>query len=539
MAKDIRQVRVDEVDWLNLLPVLRLFRTFHSAIHPSKLFLALVMVVFVYLSGLLLDQLFGRQVYPGEIRAHATMSSVGFDAWYHDQPSRAKSEVGGLLTQLRVTTNIDRQVISDFDRESSGHFGRLRALVDETFDAELNRAREVRDDEDIDVVAMRVGAVRRQHDAILRAIREIQPRGRFAAAMDFELDAFQRLVHAAMSMNIGGAGLAPGGADDQHTVVAALYDMVIVLPRWMLMVHPFFTIVYGMILLALWAIFGGALTRMSAVQATSNHTPNVVESVRFSVRRFGAFVMAPLMPVLIALVLALVLFVAGFLAFGIPYANQVLGLVGGLLFAVAILLGLGIALVKVAMALSFGLYYPAIAIEDSDAFDANSRAVGYVCYRIWHLLFYNLAALVYMAATYIFVGGVIFLALLGTQFFVAKGADLLNSGTPFGEMMPAPEIGQLTYQPSRTSLSATEGVTTVLMMVWVYLFVGLSAAYAMSYFFTANTWIYMLLRRSADGTDYSEMYVEPITPTRKSDEKPPSQTPDKVEPGEAEAIPQE
>lgn len=530
MAEHNRQTRVEEVDWLSLMPFLRLFRTFHMSIHPTKLFVALILVVLVYLSGLLLDQLWGRDVYSGEVRAHATMGHDGFKQWMQSQAERVDDNFEQQVELVYDSGGLEWETLEKIDRAAADRFSQLQALSDEAYDKLIASAQENAEGVSDEVRDRVVASLQKQQALLRQSMQDAQPKGRFATALEFELDAFQRLVHASMSMNIGGTGLVSGGVDDRHTVVGALYDMVIVLPRWMLMVHPFFTIVYGLILLVLWSVLGGALTRMSAVQATQSRTPNVVEAVRYATSRFGAFLMAPLIPVILAGVLAGLLVLAGFVAFGIPYVNQATALVGGLLFIIAILLGLGLALVKLSLALGFGLYYPAIALEDSDAFDAISRATGYLCYRLWQVLLYNLAALVYLALTYILVGGVIFLSLLGAHYCISLGADALSSGAPFDQMMPAPELGRLTYPPGSASLSHTESVAAVLMMVWVYLFVGLSAAYALSYYFSASTWIYLLLRRSADGTDYSEIHIESAIASSRAPSGEPAEVPTKVEP---------
>jgi len=46
------------------------------------------------------------------------------------------------------------------------------------------------------------------------------------------------------------------------------------------------------------------------------------------------------------------------------------------------------------------------------------------------------------------------------------------------------------------------------MALWVYLVVGLVAAFVVSFFFCGSTQMYFLLRRDVDATDYEEIYYE-------------------------------
>jgi len=52
---------------------------------------------------------------------------------------------------------------------------------------------------------------------------------------------------------------------------------------------------------------------------------------------------------------------------------------------------------------------------------------------------------------------------------------------------------------------------------------GLIAAYAFSYYFSVHAWIYLLLRKSADLTDYDDVYRAPAA-------RPAPAVPDKIEP---------
>src|SRR3989440_5840949 len=45
-------------------------------------------------------------------------------------------------------------------------------------------------------------------------------------------------------------------------------------------------------------------------------------------------------------------------------------------------------------------------------------------------------------------------------------------------------------------------------MVWVYLAIGLLGAFAISFYFSANTIIYFLMRHEVDATELDDVYLE-------------------------------
>lgn len=83
------RVRVERVDWLSLLPWVRLFGTFRMAIQPAKMLLSLLAVVLLYVGGLALDAVWGPQVLSGEFMAYLARDADQFDAWRQVQRQAA------------------------------------------------------------------------------------------------------------------------------------------------------------------------------------------------------------------------------------------------------------------------------------------------------------------------------------------------------------------------------------------------------------------------------------------------------------------
>src|SRR5439155_11298034 len=71
--------------------------------------------------------------------------------------------------------------------------------------------------------------------------------------------------------------------------------------------------------LAVWALFGGAITRIAAVQvARTNERVGLTEALRFVWARYKAYFTAPLFPLLFLAVLTVILMIFGLLEGNVP-----------------------------------------------------------------------------------------------------------------------------------------------------------------------------------------------------------------------------
>ena len=168
--------------------------------------------------------------------------------------------------------------------------------------------------------------------------------------------------------------------------------------------------------------------------------------------------------------------------------------------------------------------YPTVAVEGSDSFDAISRSFSYVFARPWRMLFYTGVAVVYGAICYLFVRFFIWIMLAATWFFVSwflghhgPPGELKHPADVWPMIWPQPGVGvtgttdpnnPLPYSPNYDALKGTEAVAAGLIVWWVYLVIGLIGAFAISFYFSANTIIYYLMRREVDATELDDVYVE-------------------------------
>jgi hypothetical protein len=246
-------------------------------------------------------------------------------------------------------------------------------------------------------------------------------------------------------------------------------------------------------LLLVWGLFGGAITRIAAVQFARDQNIGLVPALKFAVSRYVSFVSAPLVAVGFLGMLWLMCVTVGLLA-RIPAVGDVLL---GLLWIVPLLLALGIALILIGGVPGWALMYPTISTEDSDAFDGFSRSYSYVFSRPWHYLWYAVVSMLYGSIViFFFITAASFVTYLAEWgIATGRGADenalLLQavSDTFGGIKNVSPKVGE--------ELSFGEIIISQWMQLWEVLIYG----FVYSYFWTAVTIMYFLLRQSEDAVE--------------------------------------
>jgi hypothetical protein len=225
----------------------------------------------------------------------------------------------------------------------------------------------------------------------------------------------------------------------------------------------------------------------------------------------------------------------------IPYVGEIFA---GLLWPLALAGGFVMVLVIIGTGGGFILMFPTIAVEGSDSFDAISRSSSYVYGKPWRMAFYVLVAGLYGAICYLFVRLFTHVLLNATHVAAGLGMNIDGSGA-------LPEtVGKLDAIWTRTSLleagrfygafnqyplNWTEWLCSVPIMIYTYLVLGLVIAFAVSFFFSASTLIYYLLRREVDATDIEDVYLEEYEEELGPVTAPPPETPAAPEAeGEAE-----
>jgi hypothetical protein len=293
-------------------------------------------------------------------------------------------------------------------------------------------------------------------------------------------------------------------AFDVRQFVSSLINGVLRCGRavaWAFTYHAAYSLVFFAVVLATLSLAGGAICRIAAIEFARDGKMRIGRAWRFSRRRFASLIAAPIGPVVIACLLGLPIVVLGLLG-NIPYAGELLT---GLLLPLAFILAPFIVVLLIGAAGGFGLLFPAIAYEDSDSFDAISRCVSSVYAKPWRLAFYTLTAAIYGAACYLFVRFFTF-ALLGITYgLLQAGLDDAKLQAIWPQPTFAALLGGSAVAPKIWSL----GVAAVLIRIWVLAAAGLMVSFLISFYFTASTIIYALMRNRVDGTGLDEVYEAP------------------------------
>lgn len=321
----------------------------------------------------------------------------------------------------------------------------------------------------------------------------------FDYAINRELVEFRHLIYAATHFDLG-LGTLTGGL--KQGVLGSLWAMVIETPAWLWSNHPWFFLIFGAYGLIVKMVLGGAIARLATMQACADASDGLFETMSFTLPRAVWFIVAPIIPMAVAGIVYLILAVGGWVLFNIPGLN----IVGALGFFLMLLGGFVAACLLVFTSLGAGLLPSALAVEGTDAFDAVSRVFTFLIYRPVRYLILMAITLIYGALTYLLVGLILHFTLWFT--FMAVGAWVGE----FDQLVEFKRFGELPVAVETDGLSTMQKGTAWLLLVWSRLWFGLSLAYAISYLFTAQTWMYLLLRRDVDGTDFADCFVESAAP---------------------------
>ncbi len=275
--------------------------------------------------------------------------------------------------------------------------------------------------------------------------------------------------------------------------------------EWAFRYHSIYCIIFSLINLGVISIAGGDICRIAALQFAQGEKPGMIEALHFSTKRFLSFFTAPLLP------LAFIVFFSGCIA--------LLGLFGDLLWAGEVLMGVFALFALIAGAIvaalligtvaGFNLMFPAVAYDGSDCFDAMSRSLSYVYSRPWRMGFYSSIACVYGAICYLFVRFFAFLLLTAAYVSLDIGIFKDIEGVSKLERIWArPAFLNLLGPDQVVAVSRAQDIGGWIVYLLVLLVIGLVVAFIVSFYFSANTIIYALLRQRVDDTAIEDVYTQ-------------------------------
>ncbi|WP_428386346.1 hypothetical protein [Mucisphaera sp.] len=227
------------------------------------------------------------------------------------------------------------------------------------------------------------------------------------------------------------------------------------------------------------AVFGGVLCRIAAQRWAQLTSQGMVPAFRVVLRRFGWYTLTPALPVFVGVCLLIPLVVAGLLL-----RLPVFDWLGMALAGPGLLLGLLAVVVLVGLAVAGMLFYPSLAVEGTDGYDALSRIYSFAVGRPLSYL-----------------GALVLLVFFG----LAGGALLVGvvGGAVVGGVWLLSLVSGLRMDLLWTGVAASSAAEAVWW--WVLLMVLLIPAAVVAYVYAGLTLIYLTLRQLFDGTPASEV----------------------------------
>jgi hypothetical protein len=505
------------INWREAFPFTHIFRAFRIAVHPSKLVLALAAVLCLYFGGRVLDRVWMRQyrAVPGEVELYER--SVDREAFGRDRDVMREVATDAYARMIQRVGQVKggdwNGVVSGSDKaKAAARDGQYEGDVRYWIGTERQKAvegayktYEASKKDDPAAKELRQGVQTAYQDAgqRLAAVDAVNGRGLFAVFFDYQRQQVRKVADSVLAGNwLGGIG-GIGGPDGVYKSAFKFFTSA---PAWAIQYHWVYFLIYGALFLFVWSLFGGAIARIAAVHvADEGRKLSMRQGLSFAVSKFLSFLSAPLIPLIIVVGLGLVVAVVSGVAF-LVYLDVAVGV----FYFLALAAGFVMTLVVLGTAGGLNLMYPTIAVEGSDSFDAISRSFSYVYAKPWRMLFYSTVAVGYGAVCYLFVRLFVWLVLLlahvSVGLFVFRNADNMSSLWP-------------TLQPVGGSLNLPRGVnfealnwygdlTAGLLSIWVYLMIAMLAAFAISFYFSASTIIYYLIRRDTDATEMDDVYLE-------------------------------
>lgn len=253
-----------------------------------------------------------------------------------------------------------------------------------------------------------------------------------------------------------------------------------------------------LLVLSIGALIGGAITRRVAVEFAGKGEPGLIESLRFSISHFPFVIGAPFIA---AVGVGMLWGMGRILAWlgRIPGIDEaIMAFFWGLL----LVLSLVMSLILLGLAAGWPLMVSAHSTEGTDGFDALNRAFNYVFVRPWYALWLLVVTIVY--------GGLLICFVVSLTGLVVTLAEWTAAGPISDEGLAritysAPDL--VRFQPPMRESSSTS--STPLGAFWYGGLASLLTAFVYSFFWTAATIIYFLLRRSVDACGLDHVYLPP------------------------------
>ena len=321
-------------------------------------------------------------------------------------------------------------------------------------------------------------------------------------------------------------------AENDHVITEAATAKPLVPSTWLLFV------IWNIVI---WALFGGAITRIAAMKVAREEGLDFKDAAQFALGKLPANALT--------VVFTIGIFSLFYVVFNATIAGgltriPVLGdMLLGILFPFVLLSTFFMTFALALGIIGLNLSVSAIAAEASDTFEGVTRAWNFILSRPWQVLLHHALIVAYVVVVLFF--GNLFLHLsvsslsLGwwgmgntprtleiVEWKQAPTAEGTNSvalknvrsvtvpgkgdylyGRVFGDFAQSQSDGR--HVNVATDMESTLATWTAAWVIfWVWLARQILYGYLVSYVFCATTLSYFVLRRDVEGDDYSEINLE-------------------------------
>ena len=266
---------------------------------------------------------------------------------------------------------------------------------------------------------------------------------------------------------------------------------------WAATLHsPVFVKIAVILLIAVWALFGGAIFRGQAVTYGARRRALAGDMFDYGRGHWWRLVKAMLLPV-IGLAIPAVICIVNGLVLRVPWVGDI---VGGLMLIVSIVAGLWIAYVAALWILTAPLYGPAIGADGFAAAECVTRCATYVQSRLVRTLWLYAIGLAMVIAAWWVVNWLCGLGVTSTRRLVGIGYGPWSGDGPANLHLVWPTGGAGAWFVWADTLpSSRYWIVHGLIGGWILLLRALVCAWAINLLSAMATIIYFNLRSDVDG----------------------------------------
>jgi hypothetical protein len=293
---------------------------------------------------------------------------------------------------------------------------------------------------------------------------------------------------------------------EPHDAMLALADLLVGAPLQAFRNAPWSVAAIALPALAVFGILGGAIARLAAEEHALRTRTHWTRALAMALAKPISLATVILAPALVLGLVCVVLALAGRVLFAYDYLDAL----GGVLYGAALLAGLLVVVLSLALCLGAPMLVPAVVCEGTDAIDAVQRTLAYALARPGRLAVYVLILLLQLSLVVIALD----LVLAGAQRLTASTTMALVPDER-GEALRALATGEhrQTEPPAAVANPPGTRLAGAALRFWAAVPALALGAYVVSFWFSGGTLLYLTMRRVCDAQDPEELWQPGGTPT--------------------------